>query len=220
MNNQHIKVAMSWILALMIIVAVPACQPTNYTSGSEFSDCEDCPTMVVIPAGNFMMGSLEGEEGRPEGPIHEVNIGYEFAVGKFEVTNGQFAEFVQDTEYAQGNNCIVWTDKWEALDDTSWSNPGFARAPLENEPVSCMSWHDAKAYVAWLSAKTEQPYRLPSESEWEYVARAGTKTRFVWGDMLMRRARMQICLTNQASRHPNWFTCQLNVTMDSLLLQR
>jgi formylglycine-generating enzyme required for sulfatase activity len=138
--------------------------------------------MVVIPGGNFQMGSLEGEEGRPEGPIHDVSIDYDFAVGKFEVTNGQFAEFVRATDYTSAKNCVVWTDKWEALEDTSWRNPGFGRAPLENEPVSCVSWDDAKAYVSWLSKKTEKRYRLLSESEWEYAARGGTTTRFFWGD--------------------------------------
>jgi formylglycine-generating enzyme required for sulfatase activity len=138
--------------------------------------------MVVIPGGSFRMGSVEGEEGRPEGPIHDVTIDYEFAVGKFEVTYGQFAEFVRETNHTPAKNCIVWTDKWEALEDTSWRNPGFGRAVLENEPVSCISWHDAKAYVSWLSAKTGKRYRLLSESEWEYVARAGTSTRFFWGD--------------------------------------
>lgn len=169
-------------LATVAVVFLAGCQTAKYAPGTEFRDCESCPSMVVIPGGSFQMGSLEGEEGRFEGPVHTVTIGYDFAVGKTEVTNGQFAEFARETNYTQAANCIVWTDKWEALEDSGWRNPGYGRAPLEDEPVACMSWHDAKAYVAWLSARTGKPYRLLSESEWEYVARAGSNTRFPWGD--------------------------------------
>ncbi len=182
MHSQLLRTGFLVAIASLSFMVSGVCQAAEYQPGTEFSDCEGCPKVVVIPRGQFEMGSLEGEEGRPEGPIHGVSIDYEFAVGKFEVTTGQFAEFVRETEYTQANNCIVWTDKWEALEDTNWSNPGFGRAPLENEPVSCVSWDDAKAYVAWLSGKSGKRYRLLSESEWEYVARAGTKTRFVWGD--------------------------------------
>ncbi|HQW09092.1 MAG TPA: formylglycine-generating enzyme family protein [Steroidobacteraceae bacterium] len=153
-----------------------------HVAESEFRDCEDCPTMVVVNGGSFRMGSLEGEEGRSEGPIHDVTIGYSFAVGKFEVTNGQFARFAKETGYKQEKNCIIWTGKWEALPDSSWRNPGYGRAPTENEPVGCVSWHDAKAYIAWLSRVTSKAYRLPTEAEWEYFARAGSSTRFPWGD--------------------------------------
>lgn len=170
------------IVAFVSVIVMSGCQSKSFDPGTEFSDCESCPTMVVVAGGSFQMGSLEGEEGRPEGPVHNVAIGYDFAVGKFELTNGQFAEFVDEENYVQAKNCIVWTDKWEALGDTSWRNPGYGREPLENEPAACLSWHDAKAYVAWLSEKTGKSYRLPSESEWEYFARAGAETRFPWGD--------------------------------------
>lgn len=182
MQSQLLKITRSLILVLIVFVVMPGCQAKNDKAATEFSDCEDCPTMVVIPAGSFMMGSLEGEEGRSEGAIHEVNIDYEFAVGKYEVTIGQYAEFVGETGHTSTSKCIVWTDKWEALEDTSWRNPGFGRAPLEDEPVGCVNWNDAKAYVAWLSGKTKQPYRLLSEAEWEYAARGGATTRFFWGD--------------------------------------
>lgn len=169
-------------VATAAVTVLAGCQAISYSPGTEFRDCESCPAMVVVPGGSFQMGSLEGEEGRFEGPVHPVTIAYDFAVGKFEVTNEQFAEFVKETNYTQAANCIIWTDKWEARGDSSWRNPGYGRAPLENEPVGCMSWHDAKAYIAWLSAKTGKRYRLLSESEWEYVARAGANTRFPWGD--------------------------------------
>lgn len=182
MNYQILKLATAAMVASITMLALPGCQAGNDEIGTEFSDCEDCPTMVVIPAGKFLMGSLEGEEGRSEGPIHEVSIEYEYALGKFEVTNAQFSVFAEETDHTPANSCVVWTDKWERLDDASWRNPGFGREPLGNEPVGCISWHDAKAYVAWLSDKTQQPYRLPSEAEWEYAARGGVTTRFFWGD--------------------------------------
>ena len=172
-----------WFAAVFAMaLLLGGCSAPKYTPGTKFRDCEECPVMVVISGGSFQMGSLEGEEGRPEGPIHEVTINYDFAVGKFEVTNGQFAKFADETGYQQAGNCIVWTDKWEALPDTSWRNPGYGRPPGDDEPVGCISWHDANAYIAWLSKKTGKPYRLLSESEWEYVARAGSSTRFPWGD--------------------------------------
>ena len=182
MNIQFPRAGISVTFTMVLFLVANNCPAASDAPGTEFSDCDGCPVMVVIPGGHFKMGSLEGEEGRPEGPIHEVTIGYDFAVGKFEVTYAQFSEFALETDHMPEKNCIIWTDKWEPLEDTSWRNPGHGREPLENEPVSCMSWHDAKAYVAWLSGKTERSYRLLSEAEWEYVARAGTTTRFFWGD--------------------------------------
>lgn len=183
MDIKFVRAGLRTVIALISILVVGACDETNDASIVEFSDCEDCPIMVVIPAGRFQMGSLEGEVGRSDGPIHEVTIDYKFAAGKFEVTVAQFGEFVRETDHTPALNCTVWTgEKWEPLDDTSWRNPGFGRAPLETEPVGCISWHAAKAYVAWLSSKTQQSYRLLSAAEWEYAARAGTTTRFFWGD--------------------------------------
>ena len=173
--------------ALAILLLLPAslgvCRAGGHVPGAEFRDCEDCPTMVVVKGGNFKMGSLEGEEGRPEGPMHDVTIAYNFAVGKYEVTNAQFARFVMETGYVQQKNCIIWAGgKWQEIPDSSWRNPGYGRAPEENEPVACMSWHDAKAFTAWLLRKTGKVYRLPSEAEWEYYARASSRTRFPWGE--------------------------------------
>ncbi len=182
MNNKFLKTIMSVTSVLITGGSMNGCEATGNEAGSEFSDCEGCPIMVVVPAGRFQMGSPEGEEGRTEEPVHEVKIDYAFAAGKFEVTFGEFSTFAQETGHTPAKNCVVWTGEWEALEDTSWRNPGFGRAPLDNEPVSCISWHDAKAYVAWLSARTGKPYRLLSEAEWEYAARAGTTTRFYWGD--------------------------------------
>jgi formylglycine-generating enzyme required for sulfatase activity len=136
-----------------------------------FQECRDCPEMVVVPAGRFTMGSPEGEQGRMdwEGPQHTVTIGKAFAIGKWHVTRDQFAAFANDTGYAAHSGC-------------DWRNPGFTQEG--SHPVVCVSWDDANAYANWLSKKTRKPYRLLSEAEWEYAARAGTSTPFWWGSSL------------------------------------
>ena len=141
--------------------------------------------MVVIPAGEYMMGSPDGEEGRKsdEGPRHQVRTGEGFAVGKYEVTVDEFALFVWETGHDMSGGCRGYDageGKWKTFDDRSWGRPGFSQTGVH--PVVCVSWEDAKAYVEWLSGETGEGYRLMSEAEWEYVARAGTRTSWFWGD--------------------------------------
>ena len=133
--------------------------------GSRFLDCSECPQMVVIPAGSFLMGSPESEEGRfdNEGPQHRVTIPAPFAVGAYEVT---FEEW--DACVAEGG-CGGYRPN-----DNGWGR-GW-------RPVIHVSWNDAQAYVRWLRGKTGKEYRLLSEAEWEYAARAGTTTRYSFGD--------------------------------------
>ncbi len=153
-----------------------------YKPGDTFKDCDDCPEMVVVPPGEFMMGSPKSEKNRykDEGPHHKVTIPNKFAVGKFEVTRAQFATFVNETGHNGGPEC--WTDikgKRGYLSGGSYKNPGFRQD--DRHPVVCVNWNDVKAYVHWLSRKTKKKYRLLSEAEWEYVARAETDTPFWWG---------------------------------------
>ena len=152
-----------------------------------FQECYNCPDMVVMPSGSFTMGSPEGETNRQaqEGPQHVVTIGRRFAVGKFPITKNQFAAFVADTHYDAGSKC--WTGergKIEERTDRSWRNPGFKQDG--SHPAVCLSWKDAKAYVDWLAAKTHREYRLLTEAEWEYAARArtepGSYPRYWFGD--------------------------------------
>ena len=163
--------------------------------GDAFKDCDVCPEMVMIPAGTFMMGSSEAERrwavdqgGRAEwykseGPRHRVTIGNAFVLGKFEVTRDEFAAFAKETGHDASGGCTVYVQsKSEVNAIKSWRNPGFAQSG--RDPVACVSWPDATAYVSWLSRKTGEQYRLPSESEWEYAARAGTETMRHWGDDL------------------------------------
>jgi formylglycine-generating enzyme required for sulfatase activity len=155
-------------------------------AGSVFKDCKECPDMVVVPAGTFQMGTARSESGSGENerPRHEVKIAKMFAAGRFEVTRAQFAAFVADSGYKIENTCYVWQHSatWENQQGRNWRDVGFRQA--DDHPVVCVSWKDAQAYLAWLGRKTGKAYRLPTEPEWEYFARAGTKTSRYWGDDL------------------------------------
>ena len=166
------------------IVLIALCAPAPAQApGEVFRDCAQCPEMVAIPAGDFLMGSPDTERDRDdnEGPQRRVTIARPFALGKFELTVEQFAAFVAETTYDTGNVCDIWQDgSFDARPGFSWRNPNFPQTG--KHPAACLSWDDAKAYLAWLSAKTGKTYRLPSEAEWEYAARSGATTRFHFGD--------------------------------------
>jgi formylglycine-generating enzyme required for sulfatase activity len=152
-------------------------------AGDTIVECARCPEMVVIPAGEFMMGSPENETDRDdsEGPRHRVTIAKAFALGRFELTVEQFAAFADETGHDAGNVCDVWQDgTFDERPGNSWRKPNFAQTG--RHPAPCLSWDDAKAYLAWLSRRTGRTYRLPTEAEWEYAARAGSATRFHFGD--------------------------------------
>lgn len=151
-------------------------------AGKSFHDCPNCPEMVVIPAGSFDMGSPDSEEGRndDEGPLHKVNVA-DFAMGKTEITRGQFAEFVSKTSYDAGDKC--WTleeRKYKEREGRNWREPGYVQD--DNHPAVCINWDDASAYAEWMSHKTGKHYRLPTEAEWEYASRGNTSTARYWGD--------------------------------------
>ena len=136
-----------------------------------FRDCDNCPEMVVIPAGRFRMGCVSGLDcGSSEKPVHEVRIGAPFALGRYEVT------------VAEWNACV------------SGRGCRGKRKISSRRPVMNVSWDMAQSYVRWLSRKTRESYRLPSESEWEYAARAGTATKYSWGNEVGRnRANCDGC---------------------------
>ena len=146
-------------------------------------DCADCPRLVVIPGGSFLMGSPPDEPLRHanEGPQTTVHVA-SYAIGETEVTRGQYAVFVRETKRRPATGCITDRDGdgSGAEDPTaSWSDPGFQQR--DDHPVVCVSWQEAIDYAAWLSRRTGKRFRLPSESEWEYAARGGAKTAFFWG---------------------------------------
>jgi len=146
--------------------------------GETFRDCPECPEMVVIPAGEYLMGSSnteiaalvreQGDTFRREGPQHKVSFARQFAAGKFEVTFAEWEVCVSDGVCKSNSN----------PSDEGW---GRGKRPIVN-----VSWHDAKEYVAWLSEKTGATYRLPTEAEWEYVARAGTSTKYSLGSVIAK----------------------------------
>lgn len=153
---------------------------------------ELAPKMVVIPAGSFIMGSPEDEVGRyaDEGPRHKVVFSKPFALGVTEITVGEFSQFVKETGYETDaeNNGGSWIKnpdpdfpEWAiALVDWRYDHLGQLAPP--NYPVVHVTWNDVKAYVSWLANSTGQPYRLPTEAEFEYANRAGTQSRYWWGD--------------------------------------
>ena len=150
------------------------------TDGATFRDCPDCPELVSVPAGSFRMGSAANEIGRAahEGPQRTVKVP-RFALGKYEITRGQFAAFVKATGYSASGGCWYWLVIWHFDRNRSWKKPGWAQT--DEHPVSCINWEDARAYTLWLSQKTGHNYRLPTEAEWEYAARAGTESPRFWG---------------------------------------
>ncbi|MDM8561785.1 SUMF1/EgtB/PvdO family nonheme iron enzyme [Candidatus Marithioploca araucensis] len=120
------------------------------------------PEMVRIPAGRFRMGDIQGGGHYDENPVHSVSVS-EFAMGKYEVTFAEYDKFAQATGRKKP-------------DDEGWGRG--------NRPVINVSWNDAVAYAKWLSQQTGKQYRLPTEAEWEYAARAGTKTKYWWGNKI------------------------------------
>jgi formylglycine-generating enzyme required for sulfatase activity len=132
--------------------------------GSDFKECAiDCPTMVVVRAGKFMMGSPNGEKGHfaDEGPQHEVTIAKPFAVGRTEVT------------FAEWGACVT---------AGACAKPSYSTRVRGEQPAMNVSWDDVKEYTAWLSRITGKEYRLLTEAEWEYAARAGATTAYSWGN--------------------------------------
>lgn len=153
-----------------------------------FKDCAECPELVAIPAGEFMMGAAPGEEERENlsaefrhrsAPRHLVRV-RQFAAGRFEITRAQYRAFAESTGRAD-DGCFVWSRAAFELDPTKgWRDPGYPQD--ERHPVTCVSWDDATAYVQWLSHRTGQNFRLLTEAEWEYAARAGSESARFWGD--------------------------------------
>lgn len=174
----------------MVLIFIARAQAAGPEFGSEFSDFATCPAMIVVPAGEFNMGSDAVESGHPdEKPLHVVKIGKPFAVSKFETTFDQW-----DACSADGKCPKV-------------SDDDLGRA---DRPVINVAWQDAKTFIAWLSEKSGKKYRLLSEAEFEYAARGGTKTAWFYGaaeDSYGSRAACKFANLHDESgkkAHPNY----------------
>lgn len=168
LQRLFLSAAAVWSVAASQIPPPPALAAPR--PGETFRDCAECPEMVVVPAGEFMMGSNETPY---EKPAHKVVIASPFGIGRREIT------------FEDWDRCFAAGGCKYSPDDHGWGRG--------QRPVIDISWDDAKEYLQWLSQTTKQPYRLPSEAEWEYAARAGTDSPFWWGRAMTGNAVCQDC---------------------------
>jgi formylglycine-generating enzyme required for sulfatase activity len=205
------------LLGLTALATTAALLPAQASSNTLTIDLGGGLKMefVRIPHGKFVMGSPPTEKGRKtrddEEAEHEVEITRDFYLGKFEVTRGQFAQFVRDTTYqtsaekdprgGQGVNEQTGQDQYRP--EFTWKNPGFAQT--DEHPVTLVTWDDAVKFCEWVGRKGGKAARLPTEAEWEYACRAGTTTRFHSGE----DAESRVPFANMADatakkRYPSW----------------
>lgn len=176
----------------------------SLAAGDFFRDCPTCPLMKVLPSGRFSQGAADEEADAEsfEKPRHIVTLARPVGFGVQEVTRAQYSEFVVDTKRNLAG-CATYDGEWTIRPDLDWSRVGFPQTA--SHPVTCVSWEDAKAYVAWLSTRTGQHYRLPSASEWEYAARAGTGASRPWGSNTQDAcAAANVADDSAAQRFPGW----------------
>ncbi len=159
-------------LAALIVATAPAFADEAKKPGTVFKDCKDCPEMVVLPAGSFTMGTPDDEVGRQpdEGPLHDVTFAKPFAISRYQVTAGELDAYLKatgvklaDGDTRPGRECIA-------------GKPRYQQDP--RQPAVCVDYNDVKNYAAWLSKKTGKHYRMLSEAEREYGARAGSAGPF------------------------------------------
>lgn len=182
------------IIAILVLIGVLVPLELAFSDEQvdrDFRECSECPEMVAIPAGKFEMGSPPTEKGHfdNEGPQHQVTI-RAFAIGKYDVTTAEFLTFLKNTGYQPTPCNPILREGWLSPGHGLAYSPGITEPPLW--PAVCLNWDDARAYIDWLNAKVHNlpsaagardgPYRLPSEAEWEYAARAGTTTSRWWGN--------------------------------------
>jgi formylglycine-generating enzyme required for sulfatase activity len=204
-------------LSLIFACFTAACEHMAAPQPSPaFRDCADCPEMVAIPAGSFLMGAAPNEARAPwvaagatpstesDRPQRRVTVPA-FAIAKFDVTRAQWAAFVAATNRVTASGC-----EWAGLPrdeaaSASWRHLGFAQE--DDHPAVCVSWNDAQAYARWLSERTGHAYRLPTEAEWEYAARAGSTTTYPWGDVASHEHAnygAEECCTERAEGRDQW----------------
>ena len=176
-------------LALVVVLAaLSGCGQVKQRESTGVGEIAVAGEMVLIPGGTFRMGDMSEDGGDAEKPVHSVTVPA-FSMGKYEVTVGQFRRFVEATGYrtdAERNadgyqGCAAYTGvRWEYTAGTSWRNPGFPVG--DKHPVVCVTWNDVQAFMKWLAAQIGSNYRLPTEAEWEYAVRAGSSTKYHFGN--------------------------------------
>jgi formylglycine-generating enzyme required for sulfatase activity len=212
-------VAVGWFLLQIYWVTPPRIETAETertpsviaepTAGTTLRDCAFCPTMKVVPAGQFVQGARIDDPNASalEKPQHSVIIAHPFAIAIDAVTVGQFAEFVAASQRPM-EGCDTYDGSWHVKADANWQHPGFSQTPLH--PVVCASWNDAVAYAEWLSKQSGHHFRLPSTAEWEYAARAGQGAVSPWGGNASRAcAAANVADQSAGRRYPGWsvFAC-------------
>ncbi|MBL8645049.1 MAG: formylglycine-generating enzyme family protein [Rhodospirillaceae bacterium] len=176
------------VLALLMLLSASAITRAEGQGPQTFKDCAECPEMVVIPGGRFVMGAPESESQNRKfgwgGPEIEVKVA-RFALAKTEITRAQFAAFVRESGYRQDGRCrSIWEKRLSDPAKVSWEDPLWPDGSKQSDdhPVVCIAWEDAMAYAAWLTRKSggKRDYTLPSEAQFEYAARAGTAQPRPW----------------------------------------
>ena len=194
MRAQSFWGGISWVcfpvqLALLsfacLLTTTLSASPTDTAlkPGDSFRDCPDCPLMVVVPPGEFDMGEertslMRDGSLRPHGPVRRIRIERPFAVARFELSEAEFENFSADTGHPIASDCDLSAQEHAERSRGINAEQAGANAEL---PVVCVSWRDAETYVAWLARRTGKPYRLLTEAEWEYAARAGSIGAWPWG---------------------------------------
>jgi formylglycine-generating enzyme required for sulfatase activity len=179
-----------------------ATAPLAPAPGQVFRDCPTCPLMKVLAAGDFEQGTQAGADALAfEMPQHKVTIAHAFAAGVYDVTVGEYSEFVAATG-AGGNSCATYDGAWHVNPSVTWRNAIESQTP--SHPVSCVSWRDAKDYAVWLSRSTHQRYRLPSASEWEYAARAGSAAQVPWTTPAEACTYANVADQTAGRHYPGW----------------
>ena len=190
--HQSQSLVSSLLAAALALGSGCATAPAERRAGQGFQDCPRCPAMVVVPAGRSLLGAGADEQSSEgvtpamaaiELPPHEFALAKPVAISRFEITRGEYAAFRKAEPAGGQSGCETFdvaTQRWVSRADRAWRNPGFEQS--DRHPVVCVSWHDAQSYVAWLTKVTGHRYRLLTEAEWEYSARAGSRTIRYWGN--------------------------------------
>jgi formylglycine-generating enzyme required for sulfatase activity len=179
--------------------------PPELAVGTIFRDCPTCPLMIVLPPGDYVQGTPAGTPGTEpfESPEHDVFIDQSFAASQYEVTVGEFEEFVEATA-RKVESCWTYDGAWRLDAAANWKNAVEGQTALH--PASCVSWDDANAYAQWLSQRTGQPYRLPSAAEWEFAARGGSSAMRPWTDAANACSQANVADQTALQRFPGWTT--------------